>query len=558
MLRNQNSAFAQNPTVDINRSKFNINNKLVTSFNVGQLVPIYAEMAMPGDTFKMKTNYLLRMPTLISPLMDDLYIDTFWFAVPRRLVWNHFKEFMGENSESAWIPTTEYTMPQVEAPEGGWNVGTLADYFGIPTGKSGFTVDASWFRAYASIVNEFFRDQNLQDPVNIPLGDATIVGSNGSNYITDLVKGGEPFVAGKFHDYYTSCLPSSQKGPAVSIGTITAGDLPVYGNGISLGLTTENKLFSAVGASQGFLPRTGPFGQPVNTQNSSGDSATGLRSFGVPTKDQLGNDLSKSGLIADGSNLTGSITVNALRYAFQLQKFYERDARGGTRYQELILSHFGVKSPDARLQRPEYLGGTSQRVNVMQVIQSSASTDSSPQGNPSAYSVTASSHNDFVKSFTEHCLVIGLAVVRYKHTYSQGLERMFSIKDRFDFYWPVFANIGEQPVYNKEIYLQGNEQDDEVFGYQEAWADYRYKPGKATGYMNPAAHLGLSSWSLADVYNQLPVLSNEWIQEDKNNVDRIIAVTSQNTHQFFGDFQFELEAVRPMPVHSVPGLIDHN
>ncbi|QCS36576.1 major capsid protein [Capybara microvirus Cap3_SP_469] len=551
--------FAENPNVNIGRSTFRRASGTKTSFNVGELVPIYLDEVLPGDTFKLDTSFVLRMPSLISPILDDLYLDTFFFYVPSRLTWVHWRNLMGENTESAWIPETEYEVPQVTSPEGGWSVGSLADYFGIPTGVDNLSISALPFRAYALIVNEFFRDQNLQDPVNVLLDDSNIIGNNGDNYITDLVKGGKPFIAAKLHDFFTSSLPGPQRGPSVEISPIIGGNLNVFGNGYSLPVTDGNVVLGTGYVSENII-RTGRsnFGVSVGS-NASFDTGLSINKVvGVPTKEQLGNNPEYSGLIADGTGLASSITVNALRMATQIQKMYEADARGGTRYRELILNHFGVHSPDARLQIPEYLGGQRQRIQIQQVIQSSATNDVTPQGNAAAYSLTGGRNYDFTKSFTEHGFVIGLACVRYNHTYGQGIPKLFSKKSRFSYFWPKLCNIGEQPTLNKEIYAQGTSEDEEVFGYQEAWADYRYKPSIATGYMNPAHNLGLQSWSLVDRYNQLPALSSEWIKEDKSNVDRIIAASSEITHQFFGDFMFNNICVRPMPMHSIPGLMDHH
>ena len=574
MSRNQNSRFATNPTnIDISRSRFKRNSSLKTSFNAGDIVPIYVDEVLPGDTFKIRTSKVVRMPTLITPVMDNIYLDTYFFFVPNRLVWSHWQQFMGENTESAWIPTVEYEVPQITAPSGGWNVGTVADYMGVPTGVSNLSVSALPFRAYALIVNDWFRDQNLSDPLNIPVDDTTSTGSNADDLSAPAL-GGIPYKAAKFHDYFTSCLPGPQKGPNVTIGL--AGEVPVFGNGKTLGLTDGNATFGlginnagvtsdrnfvsdGSGAPLPFLNKNA-FGADIGNSSGFGIfSPSQLENVGVPPKSELtAETYANTGLVAD-LGLASSISVNQLRMAFQIQKLYEKDARGGTRYIELLKAHFGVTSPDARLQRPEYLGGNRIPININQVIQQSATAEgTTPQGNTAAYSLTTDTHSDFTKSFVEHGFVIGLAVVRYDHTYQQGLRRFWSRKGRFDYYFPVLANIGEQPVLNKEIYAQGSDTDDEVFDYQEAWADYRYMPNSVTGMMRSTYEQSLDSWHLGDDYSSQPFLSDSWIREDKTNIDRVIAVTSAISHQFFGDFYFENETTRPMPVYSIPGLIDHH
>lgn len=555
MNRNVESHFSQLPHADISRSTFDRSHSLKTSFNVGDVVPFYVDEVLPGDTFDVKTSKVIRMPSLITPLMDNIYLDTYFFFVPNRLVWDHWRQFNGENTESAWLPQTEYEVPQITAPEGGWNIGTLADYFGIPTGVSGLSVNALPFRAYSLIVNEWFRDENLTDPLVIPTDDTTVVGVNTGEYITDTAKGGLPFKAAKYHDYFTSCLPSPQKGPDVTIPVASAGNLPVVPG-------------PDFPASQYPLPplKFGSVvdGSPASTGGKSYPYTATWFDSGVPGKVALidGTTWNNYGsftnlwAVADGN--AAAATINQLRMAFQIQKLYEKDARGGTRYIEILKAHFGVTSPDARLQRPEYLGGNRIPINVNQIVQQSQTTDQSPQGNPVGLSLTSDTHSDFRKSFVEHGFVIGLMVARYDHTYQQGLERFWSRRDRFDYYWPVFANIGEQAVKNREIYAQGTAQDDEVFGYQEAWADYRYKPNHVTGEMRSQSPQSLDVWHLGDDYDKLPSLSDAWIREDGKNVDRVIAVTSAITHQFFADIYISCRSTRPMPMYSIPGLIDHH
>lgn len=553
MNRNVESHFAQLPHADIRRSQFDRSSSVKTSFNVGDVIPFFLDEVLPGDTFKIKTSKVVRLQTLITPMMDNLYLDTYFFFVPNRLVWSHWKEFNGENTQSAWLPTTEYEVPQITSPASeGWSIGTIADYLGIPTGVPNLSVNALPFRAYALVMNEWFRDENLTDPLVVPLDDATVAGVNTGAYVTDVAKGGLPFVAAKYHDYFTSCLPAPQKGPDVVIPGGTGMNVPVVANStlhdpgdapLYMRLTTES------GLSNAFL-------FPVNDQNRGDIWLQATKVPDLPTGET--STMSPVNLWAVGDGVA-SATINQLRLAFQIQKLYEKDARGGTRYTEILRSHFGVTSPDSRLQRPEYLGGNRIPIRINQIVQQSATQEgSTPQGNPVGLSLTSDNHSDFTKSFTEHGFILGLMVARYDHTYQQGLDRMFSRKSRFDYYWPVFSNIGEQAVLNKEIYAQGTDEDDEVFGYQEAWADYRYKPNRVCGEMRSQAPQSLDVWHLGDDYSKLPSLSDEWIREDKTNVDRVLAVQSSVSNQLFADIYVQNRCTRPMPMYSIPGLIDHH
>lgn len=562
MNRNTQSHFAENPTsLDMARSTFNRPQSIKTSFNVGDIIPFYLDEVLPGDTHTIKTSKVVRLQTLLTPFMDNIYLDTYYFFVPMRLTWEHTKEFFGENTKSAWIPQTEYQIPQVTAPEGGWQVGTIADYMGIPTGVPNISVSALPFRAYGLIVNDWFRDQNLTDPLNIPFDDSTTQGSNGTNYIEDVIKGGKPFKACKYFDYFTGALPSPQKGLAVSIGLTNNA---VVGNGYSLGLTNGTQNFVSVISNSYSIDASyaSKFGSLVGSDLTGTTSPTANKTIGVPTLEQLGDHPEYSGLVATGS----MATINELRQAFQIQKFYEKCARGGTRYIELLKSMFGVTSPDARLQRPEYLGGNRVPIEVHSVVQNSQ-TGSTPQGTVTAMSVTVDNHNDFTHSFTEHGYIIGLCVARYDHTYQQGIERMWSRKSKFDFYWPLFANLGEMGIKCKEIFAQGSSvvnpstntpYDEEIFGYQEAWAEYRYKPNRVSGEMRSQYAQSLDSWHLADDYESLPTLSDSWIREDSSNVNRVIAVTDTLANQLFGDIYVDNKTIRCMPVYSIPGLIDHH
>lgn len=559
MSRNAESRFALNPTnIDIQRSRFSRPHSLKTTFNVGDIIPIYIDTdVLPGDTYQMDTSKVVRMQTLLTPMMDNIYLDTYFFFVPHRLVWKHWKEFMGEATDSAWLPQVEYTIPQITPPSGGWNVGTIADYFGVPTGVDGFSMSALPFRAYALVMNEWFRSTPLTDPLVIPDGETTQLGSNGSSYITDVANGGLPFKAAKFHDYFTSALPSPQRGPDVEIPVGDFGQVPVFA-------TTQ--FHGASDVPSGVLRSSLHFGQGGTSQPVAGWMQVNATSSGSnPNMGASSPAAYVNNLWAFPDSTAAAASINSLRQAFQIQRYYERLARGGDRYIEMIKSFFNVTSPDARLQRPEYLGGNRIPININQVIQQSASDATSPQGNTAAFSLTTDKHSDFTHSFTEHGTVIGVMVARYDHTYQQGLERQFSRKTRFDYYFPVFAHLGEQAIFNKELYLQsdsvvgqtGKPENDEVFGYQERWAEYRYKPSQVTGEMRSSFAQSLDSWHLADDYNALPSLSDSWIREDKTNVDRVLAVQSSVSNQLFCDIYFAEKVTRPMPMYSVPGLIDH-
>ena len=560
MNRNVESHFALNPTnIDIRRSTFDRSHSLKTSFNVGDIVPFFLDEVLPGDTFNVDTSKVVRLQTLLTPVMDNIYLDTYFFFVPNRLTWSHWKQFNGENTESAWIPQTEYEIPQITAPaDSGWSVGTIADYLGVPTGVPNLSVSALPFRAYALVMNEWFRDENLSDPLVVPVDDATVAGVNTGTFVIDVAKGGLPYKAAKYHDYFTSCLPSPQKGPDVLIPSATSGVYPVV---------TKNEVHDPGGYTLSGVYGSNPtvFDElSVFPSNYLIPSVSGSN-VGV-TGPNASLTFDPTNLWAESSGGLGA-SINQLRMAFQIQKLYEKDARGGSRYIEILKSHFGVTSPDARLQRPEYLGGNRVPININQVVQQSATASGeTAQGTVTGMSVTTDTHSDFTKSFTEHGFVIGVMVARYDHTYQQGLERFWSRKDRFDYYWPVFANIGEQAVKNKEIFAQGPGVkdsagaviDDQVFGYQEAWADYRYKPSRVTGEMRSQYAQSLDVWHLADDYSALPMLSDSWIREDKTNVDRVLAVTSAVSNQLFADIYIKNRTTRPMPMYSIPGLIDHH
>lgn len=545
MNRNSENHFAVNPQVDIGRSCFKRNSDHKTTFDAGDLIPIYVDEVLPGDTFSMDMSALVRMTTPIFPTMDNAAIDFYFFYTPTRILWDHWKELNGENRETAWAQKVEYSVPQVKMTKadhpGGWDTGSIADYMGIPTKVTDISVNALPFRAYGMIWNEFFRNQNTTAPTLVETDDSDTEGSNdGSDSNKQAIKGGKPLKAEKYFDYFTGCLPAPQKGEPVT--------LPMSGN-------APVKMYSAEG--QGINGPTLPasiFLYQAKANASQLNEEGAVRLSGTSEEGGTGPAVSRY-LAADLKNITGA-TINQLRQAFQIQKLLEKDARGGTRYREVLREHFGVVSPDSRQQVPEYLGGYRMPINVNQVVQTSQSSPESPQGNVAAMSVTTTNQSMFTKSFTEHGYIIGLAVARYDQTYQQGLERMWSRKTRFDYYWPVLANIGEQAVLNKEIYFQGNAKDNEAFGYQEAWADYRYKPNRVSGKFRSNAEGTLDSWHYAQNYAALPTLTSDWMHAGNEELKRTLAV--QDEPNFIGDFYFMCKTTRAMPVFSIPGLIDHH
>lgn len=546
MNRNKDAGFNQVPRLDITRSRFKRRQDVKLTLNAGQLIPFYVDEVLPGDTFSIDQAAIIRMTTPIFPVMDNCYMDIYYFNVPCRILWKNFKRFMGENDEGPWVQKNNYFIPQVRvvgtkekpAPY----EGSIMDYMGIPTKVSKdeatqFTVNALPFRAYAMIWQEWFRDQNVDNPAINSDTDATV------NYTDDEERGmdattpdleyilqnaytgGRPLPVNKYHDYFTSALPSPQKGDPVQ--------LPLNGNAPIVAYTD--------------IKRTDPKKGPHTLKQLETDN----NPFNVSANTADGDVY----LGAKMDNVT-SATINQLRQAFQVQKYYEELARGGSRYREMIYSLFHTKISDKTVQIPEYLGGTRITINMSQVIQTSGTTAESPQGNTAAVSVTPYNGSMFTKSFEEHGYVIGVCCIRHDHTYQQGLERMWSRKTNLDFYYPVFANLGEQAILKKELYLTGTETDEQAFGYQEAWAEYRMKPNRISGKFRSNAVGTLDSWHYGDNYTATPSLSQTWMKEGDSEIQRTLAV--DNEPQFIMDTVIDNTSVRPMPMYSIPGLVDHH
>ena len=598
MNRNVESHFSKLPSVNVQRSILDRGSSYSTTFNAGQLIPFYVDEVLPGDTFDVSTAKVVRMQTLLTPLMDNLYLDTYYFFVPNRLVWDKWKEFCGENTNSAWAPKTTHYIPKIASPKGGFETGSIADYMGLPVGVEWSATDllapsALPFRAYALICDHFFRDENLTDPLLIPTDSANQQGvkitprgqkPSATGYIADTANGGDPFRVSRYHDYFSSALPEPQKGSPVGIPInvpgFAGGTFPVSTTiplhdptGIPmLGTIDYNVQFSTEnivtpGVPDSAYPVVSLFSNNAASNGAAGTMKNASLLISHAPNTNIGNIYEPLNLVTTIPNSTTggtdvSFSVNEFRLAYVYQTYLETLARSGTRYSELLLGLFGVQSPDARLQDPEYLGGNRIPINVSEVT-NTAQAEQDFLGDVGAKSVTSDSHHDFIKSFTEHGYVIGVCCVRHDHSYCQGISKFWTRREFTDFYNPKFANLGEVPIYKAEIYATSQNMTAEdtgklpVFGYQEIWADYRYRPNMVTGFMRPNVPNSISYWTLTDKYDAEPTLSDGWIRESSESVDRALAVTSAVADQFWADFYIQNRSTRPMPMFSVPGLEPH-
>lgn len=554
MNRNNERHFNQIPQMKASRTRFNRDQTILTTFDAGKLIPFYVDEVLPGDTFSVDTAAIIRMTTPKFPVMDDCFIDFYYFYCPNRILWDNFKHFMGEVEETPWMPTKTYAIPQIKINGSKTfpmpNEKTILDYMGVPTKvEHPFSINALPVRAYVKIWNEFFRDENVGNAATIKTGDEDVRYSMSdipgkevmSVTLLEAVTGGRPLPVNKFHDYFTSCLPYPQRGPEVT--------LPLTGNArVEWSFSTEELQNYGIMTSNGathLVPASGnTLGAPtINESNGKPRVLLGKDSGGVSTWVPMEARL---------DNAT-SATINQLRQAISVQQYYEALARGGSRYREQVQAIWDVIISDKTVQVPEYLGGGRYHVNINQIVQTSGqSNNDTPIGETGAMSVTPINESSFTKSFEEHGFVIGVCCVRHNRSYQQGLERFWSRRDRLDYYVPQFANLGEQPVKKKEIMLTGEATDDETFGYQEAWADYRMKPNRVSGLMRSNATGTLDFWHYADNYSKVPTLSQEWMAEGKEEIARTLIV--QDEPQFFGAIRVANKTVRRMPLYSVPGL----
>lgn len=572
MNRNNEKHFNQVPETHVSRTRFKRDQNILTTFDAGKLIPFYVDEVLPGDTFNVDTAAIIRMTTPKYPVFDDAYIDFYYFFCPNRILWDNFKQFMGEADNAPWMPTKTYKVPKIKIvnDKGGAkrpypDTNSILDYMGVPAkiikkGEVGeIDVNALPVRAYVKIWNEFFRDQNVGNPAVLRTGDEDIeyaAGGANENDLTEenllqyAISGGYCLPVNKFHDYFTSCLPYPQRGPEVNLPM--SGNATIYfGNGNTKTAYSVNQLISDLGWSAGPANLSASKTNITNTWRATSEGSTDgpARAVVLPESDTEGG----INLITDLSQVEAT-SINQLRQAFAVQHYYEALARGGSRYREQVRALFGVSISDKTVQIPEYLGGGRYHVNINQIVQTSGqqAANDTPLGETGAMSVTPVNESSFTKSFEEHGFVIGVMCVRHNHSYQQGLERFWSRCDRLDYYFPQFANLGEQPVKKKEIMATGKATDDETFGYQEAWADYRMKPNRVSGKMRSNADGTLDFWHYADNYTTVPTLSQEWMKEGKTEIARTLIV--QDEPQFYGAIRVMNKTTRCMPLYSVPGL----
>lgn len=576
MNRNNERHFNSVPETHVSRTRFKRNQNILTTFDAGKLIPFYVDEVLPGDTFSIDTAAIIRMTTPKYPVMDDAYIDFYYFFCPNRILWDNFKRFMGEADDKPWMPSKTYTVPKIKIgnksvwpnPDRAYpDEDTILDYMGIPaksikTDKEAeYEINALPIRAYVKIWNEFFRDQNVGNPATLSTGDESLEYASGGpkedqideeTILRNAQNGGYCLPVSRFHDYFSSCLPFAQRGPDVTIGLTGNAPIRLYGEQgtrqddiiTNYGKTpTSIELMpNNLGIKESYDPKAPYF---LSAQGSDGNKL--YYADGTPSINDIGR------YAADLTNIE-TATINQLRQAFAVQHYFEALARGGSRYREQVRALFGVSISDKTVQVPEYLGGGRYHVNINQIVQTSGqqAENDTPIGETGAMSITPINESSFTKSFEEHGFIIGVMCVRHDHSYQQGLERFWSRTDRLDYYFPQFANLGEQPVKKKEIMVTGTSEDDETFGYQEAWADYRMKPNRVSGKMRSNAEGTLDFWHYADNYETVPTLSQEWMNEGKKEIARTLIV--QNEPQFFGAIRVMNKTTRCMPLYSVPGL----
>ena len=560
MNRNNERHFNQVPKMEASRTRFRRDQTILTTFDSGKLIPFYVDEVLPGDTFSVDTSAIIRMTTPKYPVMDDAFIDFYYFYCPNRILWDNFKYFMGEVEEAPWMPTKTYKVPKIKINEGGTvapktipKEKSILDYMGVPTKtEKGFNINALPIRAYVKIWNEFFRDENVENAATIKTDDEDVAYLD--NYEDDNIeetikyayRGGRCLPVNKFHDYFTSCLPYPQRGPEVTLPM--TGNAPIrLGNGNGEYQESNGPIEMVIGVLNKNTPGSLSY---TNATGAPGEKKAMQFTGTERTSSETGGG---GWMYADLASVTAA-TVNDLRKAVAVQQYYEAMARGGSRYREQVKALWNVVISDKTVQVPEYLGGGRYHVNINQIVQTSGqqANNDTPIGETGAMSVTPINESSFTKSFEEHGFIIGVCCVRHNRTYQQGLERFWSREDRLDYYVPQFANLGEQPVKKKEIMLTGNETDEETFGYQEAWADYRMKPNRVSGLMRSNATGTLDFWHYADNYSDVPTLSQEWMTEGKTEIARTLIV--QNEPQFFGAIRVANKTTRRMPLYSVPGL----